>query len=91
MKSGHTEAKSHAKGPITSARQDTERAQALFIRCREFLEKTAVGNDISDTNFRKTYCYLFGEHTKGTGDHRQKDFSRSLKSRQKWRQPGQSQ
>ena len=43
MKSGHMEAKSHAKGPITSARQDTERAQALFIRCREFLEKTAVG------------------------------------------------
>lgn len=60
---------------VVSAWQATERARALFIRCGGFLEKTSVGNDTLDMNFRKTYCYQFGEHIKGTGDRRWKDCS----------------
>ena len=37
--------------------------------------RRSVGNDTSDTNFGKTNCYQFGEHIKGTGDHRHKDCS----------------
>lgn len=62
------EPKSQAKGPIVSARQATERAQALFIRCGGFLQKTSMGNDTSDMNFRKTHSDQFGEHIKGTGE-----------------------
>lgn len=74
MKSRHMEPKRQAKGPITSARQATERAQASFTVARGSWRRS-VGNDTSDTNFGKTNCYQFGEHIKGTGDHRHKDCS----------------
>lgn len=34
-----------------------------------------MGNDTSGLNFRKTFCYPFGEHIKGERDHRRKDHS----------------
>ena len=74
MKSRHMEPKRPAKGPITSARQATERAQASFTAAGGSWRRS-VGNDTSDTNFGKTNCYQFGEHIKGTGDHRHKDCS----------------
>lgn len=33
-----------------------------------------MGNDILGLNFRKIFCYLFGEYIKGERDYRRKDY-----------------
>lgn len=67
------------KGPCRKCLAGHRKSSELFIRCGGFLEKTSVGNDTLDMNFRKTYCYQFGNISKEQRTQVERLFSRSLK------------